>query len=359
MPERRRAGSGKAIVVRGAREHNLKDIDVRFPLGVITAVTGRLRVGQVDARQRHPLPGAGARPPRRVGEAGRARRRSRASSRSTRSSTSTSRRSAARRARTRRPTPTSSTRSASSCRARPRRARAATARDASPSTSRAAAARPATGDGQIKIEMHFLPDIYVTCDVCGGQRYNRETLQVHYKGKSIADILALTAEQALEIFGNIPAIAEHLPDARRSGPRLHPARPVLDDALGRRGPARQAREGARPAVDGPDALPPRRADDRAPLRRHPQAPRRAAVADREGQHRDRHRAQPRRHPDGGLGHRPRARGRRRRRPDRRGRNARGRRRACAAPTPASSCAARSRPRASGCADEAGVRARRG
>jgi excinuclease ABC subunit A len=55
--------------------------------------------------------------------------------------------------------------------------------------------------------MHFLPDIYVTCDVCGGKRYNRETLQVHYKGKSIADILALTAEQALELFANVPAIA--------------------------------------------------------------------------------------------------------------------------------------------------------
>ncbi|HXM76393.1 MAG TPA: excinuclease ABC subunit UvrA, partial [Thermoanaerobaculia bacterium] len=64
-----------------------------------------------------------------------------------------------------------------------------------------------SGDGQIKIEMHFLPDIYVTCDVCGGKRYNRETLQVHYKGKSIADILALTAEQALELFANIPSIA--------------------------------------------------------------------------------------------------------------------------------------------------------
>jgi excinuclease ABC subunit A len=64
------------------------------------------------------------------------------------------------------------------------------------------------GDGQIKIEMHFLPDIYVTCDVCGGKRYNRETLQVHYKGKSIAEILALTAEQALELFQNIPAIAK-------------------------------------------------------------------------------------------------------------------------------------------------------
>jgi excinuclease ABC subunit A len=62
------------------------------------------------------------------------------------------------------------------------------------------------GDGQIKIEMHFLPDIYVTCDVCGGKRYNRETLQVLYKGASISDILQMTVEQALDLFRNIPRI---------------------------------------------------------------------------------------------------------------------------------------------------------
>ena len=66
------------------------------------------------------------------------------------------------------------------------------------------------GDGQIKIEMHFLPDIYVTCDVCGGKRYNRETLQVTYKGSSIAEILDMTVEQALEVFRNIPKIANIL-----------------------------------------------------------------------------------------------------------------------------------------------------
>jgi excinuclease ABC subunit A len=62
------------------------------------------------------------------------------------------------------------------------------------------------GDGQIKIEMHFLPDIYVACDVCGGKRYNRETLQVTYKGHSIAELLAMTVEQSLEVFRNIPKI---------------------------------------------------------------------------------------------------------------------------------------------------------
>lgn len=66
------------------------------------------------------------------------------------------------------------------------------------------------GDGIIKIEMHFLPDVYVPCEVCHGQRYNREALEIHYKGKTIADVLALTCEQALEFFANIPAIARKL-----------------------------------------------------------------------------------------------------------------------------------------------------
>lgn len=62
------------------------------------------------------------------------------------------------------------------------------------------------GDGIIKIEMHFLPDIYVPCEVCNGKRYNRETLEVHYKGKSIADVLEMTVEEAVEFFENIPRI---------------------------------------------------------------------------------------------------------------------------------------------------------
>jgi len=66
------------------------------------------------------------------------------------------------------------------------------------------------GDGIIKIEMHFLPDVYVPCEVCHGQRYNREALEIHYKGKTIADVLAMTCEQALEFFQNIPAIARKL-----------------------------------------------------------------------------------------------------------------------------------------------------
>ncbi|MCL2081640.1 MAG: excinuclease ABC subunit UvrA [Oscillospiraceae bacterium] len=67
-----------------------------------------------------------------------------------------------------------------------------------------------SGDGLIKIEMHFLPDIYVTCDACGGKRYNRETLEVRYRGKNIYEILSLTCEEGLGFFENIPRIARKL-----------------------------------------------------------------------------------------------------------------------------------------------------
>ena len=66
------------------------------------------------------------------------------------------------------------------------------------------------GDGTIKIEMHFLPDVYVPCEVCKGRRYNRETLEVHYKGKTISEVLEMSVEQALDFFGNLPAIANHM-----------------------------------------------------------------------------------------------------------------------------------------------------
>jgi excinuclease ABC subunit A len=66
------------------------------------------------------------------------------------------------------------------------------------------------GDGMIKIEMHFLPDVYVACEVCHGKRYNREALEIHYKGKTISDVLDMTCEQALDFFANIQVIARRL-----------------------------------------------------------------------------------------------------------------------------------------------------
>ncbi|MFI4909239.1 MAG: excinuclease ABC subunit UvrA [Steroidobacterales bacterium] len=66
------------------------------------------------------------------------------------------------------------------------------------------------GDGVIKVEMHFLPDVYVACDVCKGQRYNRETLEIRYRGKNIHEVLAMTVEEALRFFQNVPAVAARL-----------------------------------------------------------------------------------------------------------------------------------------------------
>jgi excinuclease ABC subunit A len=67
-----------------------------------------------------------------------------------------------------------------------------------------------SGDGTIKIEMNFLPDVYVPCEVCHGARYNRETLEVHYKGKTIAEVLDMPIEEAAEFFAAVPAISRHM-----------------------------------------------------------------------------------------------------------------------------------------------------
>ncbi|MCM3011790.1 excinuclease ABC subunit UvrA, partial [Bacillus subtilis] len=66
------------------------------------------------------------------------------------------------------------------------------------------------GDGVLKVEMHFLPDVYVPCDVCHGKRYNRETLEVQYKGKNISEVLDMTVEHAYEFFSAVPVIARKL-----------------------------------------------------------------------------------------------------------------------------------------------------
>ena len=73
------------------------------------------------------------------------------------------------------------------------------------------------GDGVIKIEMHFLPDVYVTCDVCHGKRYNRETLDVTFKEKSIADVLDMTVEEAVEFFAAVPAVRDKLATLKEVG----------------------------------------------------------------------------------------------------------------------------------------------
>ncbi len=73
------------------------------------------------------------------------------------------------------------------------------------------------GDGVIKIEMHFLPDVYVTCDVCKGKRYDRETLEVRYRDKSIADVLDMTVEEAADLFKAVPTIRDKMETLKRVG----------------------------------------------------------------------------------------------------------------------------------------------
>ena len=134
------------------------------------------------------------------------------------------------------------------------------------------------GDGVIAIEMHFLPNVYVTCEECKGRRYNRETLEIKYRGKSIAEMLELTVDQALPLVENFPPIALPAADAAGGRARLHQARAVGDDAVGRRGAAREALAGARAARHRADALHPRRADDRPALRGRPAAARGARAS---------------------------------------------------------------------------------
>ena len=119
-------------------------------------------------------------------------------------------RSAARRGPTRRPTPASSTTSASCSPRRPRPRSAATCQGRFSFNVKGGRCEACSGDGTIKIEMNFLPDVYVPCEVCHGARYNRETLEVHFKGKTIAEVLDMPIEEALEFFEAVPAISRHL-----------------------------------------------------------------------------------------------------------------------------------------------------
>ena len=178
------------------------------------------------------------------------------------------------------------------------------------------------GDGQIKIEMHFLPDVYVSCETCKGARYNRETLEVRFKGKSIADVLDMSVEDALEFFAKIPKIRRRLQTLHDVGldyVKLGQSATTLSGGEAQR--VKLASELCKVAT-GQDAVHPRRADDRAALRRHREAARDAATARRRREHDARDRAQPRRDQAGRLDRRPRPRRRRGGRRDRRRRRPR-------------------------------------
>ena len=239
---------------------------------------GRVGLGQVDAGQRDPLQGRREQAQPRADAAGRAQAHQGPRAPRQDHLRSTSRRSAARRARTRRPTSGSST----SIRDLYSKTQEARARGYKPGrfsfNVKGGRCEVCRGDGQIKIEMHFLPDIYVPCEQCHGKRYNRETLDIRFKGKTIADVLDMPVEEALEFFAHIPKIRRRLQTLHDVGLGLHAARPAGHDAVGRRGPAHQAGERAGQGRHRPHALHPRRADHRPALRRHPEAARGARSA---------------------------------------------------------------------------------
>ena len=160
-----------------------------------------------------------------------------------------------------------------------------------------------------RIEMHFLPDVYVPCEVCHGARYNRDTLEVTFRGKTIADVLEMSCEEALAFFAHQPPIARHLQtlvDVGLGYIRLGQPAPTLSGGEAQR--VKLASE-LSPPLDRAHPLRARRADHRPPLRRRSQAPRRPQPTGRPGQHGHRDRAQPRRGEERRLDHRPRPRGR--------------------------------------------------
>jgi len=176
----------------------LKNISAEIPLGLFTAVTG-VSGGGKSTLLIDTLYKAIARKLNNASEGAAPHDRIEGWSISTRSSTSTSRRSAAPRARIPRPIPRLHADPRMVC--RPARSQSARLRARAVLVQRQGGRCEACqGDGVIKIEMHFLPDVYVTCDACKGKRYNRETLEVLFKGKSIADVLDMTVEEAAEFF---------------------------------------------------------------------------------------------------------------------------------------------------------------
>jgi excinuclease ABC subunit A len=206
LPTRRRPTKGDAIVVRGASEHNLKHVDVRIPLGVFVSITGvsgsgkstlvneilYRRLAQLLSKAKE-RPGAhdrieGVEHIDKVIDIDQS-----PIGRTPRSNTATY---------TGLFTPTRELFAA---------VPEARLRGYTPGrfsfNVKGGRCEACAGDGIIKIEMQFLPDVYVPCEVCGGKRYNREALEIHYKGKSIADVLEMTVEEALKFFENVP-IAE-------------------------------------------------------------------------------------------------------------------------------------------------------
>jgi excinuclease ABC subunit A len=209
VPTRRKPPDGGWLVIEGAAENNLQEIDVRFPLGLLTCVTGVSGSGKstlVDTILRRALF-------RRLHDA-RERPGRHKALRGLEEIDKAIVIDQSPIGRTPRSNPATYTGMFSPIRDLFAQLPASKMRGYKPGrfsfNVKGGRCETCRGDGMIRIEMHFLPDVYVTCEQCRGRRYNRETLEVHYKGKSIADVLEMTVEEALEFFDSIPAVHRKL-----------------------------------------------------------------------------------------------------------------------------------------------------
>jgi len=216
IPETRRTGDGRALVVKGAKGNNLKNVDATFPLGVLTCVTGVSGGGKstlvIDTLYKALA--------RRVMGA-RAGAASHDEIEGVEFIDKVIDIDQSPIGRTPRSNPATYTGAFTPMRDWFAGLPEAKARGYKPGrfsfNVKGGRCEACQGDGVIKIEMHFLPDVYVECDVCKGKRYNRETLEVKYRGRSIADVLDLTVEEGVTEFSAVPSIREKLATLERVG----------------------------------------------------------------------------------------------------------------------------------------------
>ncbi len=209
VPSRRRAVSGRHIILEGASENNLKDIDIRIPTGILTCVTGVSGSGKssmvietlfkILARKFYRYRGRAGRI-RKIRDLGGIERVIVMDQQPI--------------GRTPRSNPATYTGAFNTIRDLFTQLPDSRIRGYKSGrfsfNVKGGRCEACKGDGLIRIEMHFLPDVYITCDVCHGNRFNRDTLEILYKGKSIADVLDMTVSQALPFFENVPAIRSKL-----------------------------------------------------------------------------------------------------------------------------------------------------
>ena len=209
VPERRRTGNGKWLTVRGARENNLKNIDVSVPLGTLTCVTGVSGSGKSSLVNEIIFKRLGADLNRMKAHPG---RHDAVEGEEYLDKVISIDQSPI--GRTPRSNPATYTNLFNDIRDLFASLPEAKARGYGPGrfsfNTKGGRCEACCGDGVLKIEMHFLADVYVPCEVCRGKRYNRETLEVRYKGKSISDVLDMTVDEALPFFSALPKIAARL-----------------------------------------------------------------------------------------------------------------------------------------------------